>query len=58
MSATGVPIYSVSTMMPVMLIAIGVAYGIYFYNHFHNLKINMVVKLLKILEITVKLGFI
>ncbi len=33
MAATGIPIYSVSTMIPVMLIAIGVAYGIYFYNH-------------------------
>jgi predicted RND superfamily exporter protein len=31
-----VPIYSVSTMMPVMLIAIGVAYGIYFYNHLNE----------------------
>lgn len=33
MAASGIPIYSVSTMIPVMLIAIGVAYGIYFYNH-------------------------
>ncbi len=33
MAATGIPIYSVSTMIPVMLIAIGVAYGIYFFNH-------------------------
>lgn len=33
MAATGIPIYSVSTMIPVMLIAIGVAYGIYYYNH-------------------------
>lgn len=29
----GIPIFAVSTMIPVMLIAIGVAYGIYFYNH-------------------------
>lgn len=36
MAAVGVPIYSVSTMMPVMLIAIGVAYGIYFYNHLNK----------------------
>jgi len=33
MSVLNVPIYSVSTMIPVMLIAIGVAYGVYFYNH-------------------------
>ena len=33
MAVLGIPIYSVSTMIPVMLIAIGVAYGIYFYNH-------------------------
>ncbi|HOO84316.1 MAG TPA: MMPL family transporter [Prolixibacteraceae bacterium] len=33
MAALGVPIFAVSTMIPVMLIAIGVAYGIYFYNH-------------------------
>lgn len=39
MSATGVPIYSVSTMMPVMLIAIGVAYGIYFYNHLNRYRL-------------------
>ncbi len=36
MAALGVPIYSVSTMIPVMLIAIGVAYGIYFYNHLNQ----------------------
>ncbi len=33
MSVLNIPIYSVSTMIPVMLIAIGVAYGVYFYNH-------------------------
>lgn len=33
MAVTGIPIYAVSTMIPVMLIAIGVAYGVYFYNH-------------------------
>ena len=33
MATLNIPIYSVSTMIPVMLIAIGVAYGIYFYNH-------------------------
>ena len=37
MAVTKVPIYSVSTMMPVMLIAIGVAYGIYFYNHLNRI---------------------
>lgn len=41
MAATGIPVYSVSTMIPVMLIAIGVAYGIYFYNHInHFIKDN------------------
>lgn len=36
MAALNVPIYSVSTMIPVMLIAIGVAYGIYFYNRLNK----------------------
>lgn len=36
MAALGIPVYSVSTMIPVMLIAIGVAYGIYFYNHLNQ----------------------
>ncbi len=36
MAALGVPIYSVTTMIPVMLIAIGVAYGIYFFNHLNG----------------------
>lgn len=40
MSALGVPIYAVSTMIPVMLIAIGVAYGVYFYNHLSNFYHN------------------
>ena len=33
MSVLGVPIYAVSTMLPVMLIAIGVADGIHLFNH-------------------------
>lgn len=33
MATLGVPIFAVATMIPVMLISIGVAYGIYFYNH-------------------------
>jgi len=33
MAALGVPIYAVSTMIPVMLIAIGVADGIHLYSH-------------------------
>ena len=33
MAWTGIPIYAVSTMIPVMLIAIGVAYGIHLYSH-------------------------
>ena len=35
MSILNIPIYSVSTMIPVMLIAIGVAYGIHLYNNLH-----------------------
>jgi len=33
MAAVGIPIYAVSTMIPVMLIAIGVADGIHLYSH-------------------------
>jgi predicted RND superfamily exporter protein len=33
LAAVGLPIYAVSTMMPVMLIAIGVADGIHLYSH-------------------------
>ena len=33
MALTGIPIYAVSTMLPVMLIAIGVADGIHLYSH-------------------------
>ncbi len=33
MALFGVPIYAVSTMIPVMLIAIGVAYGVHLYSH-------------------------
>ncbi len=40
MAALGIPIYSVTTMIPVMLIAIGVAYGIYFYNHLGRYKLD------------------
>ncbi|MDD3009992.1 MAG: MMPL family transporter [Bacteroidales bacterium] len=36
MALLKIPIYSVSTMIPVMLIAIGVAYGIYYYNHLNR----------------------
>lgn len=36
MALLGIPIYAVSTMIPVMLIAIGVAYGVYFYNHLNQ----------------------
>ncbi|MCK5148122.1 MMPL family transporter [bacterium] len=35
MAAIGIPIYAVSTMIPVMLIAIGVADGIHLYSHLH-----------------------
>jgi len=35
MALLGVPIYSVSTMIPVMLVAIGVAYGVHLYSHLH-----------------------
>ncbi|MDT8299105.1 MAG: MMPL family transporter, partial [Spirochaetaceae bacterium] len=37
MALTGVPVYSVDTMIPVMLIAIGVAYGIHMHNSIHHL---------------------
>ena len=40
MATLGVPVYSVSTMIPVMLIAIGVAYGIYFYNHLKQFYVS------------------
>jgi predicted RND superfamily exporter protein len=40
MAVLNVPIYSVSTMIPVMLIAIGVAYGIYYYNHLNRYYID------------------
>ena len=33
MALLGIPIYAVSTMIPVMLIAIGVAYGVHLYSH-------------------------
>ena len=33
MAVLGIPIYAVSTMIPVMLIAIGVAYAIHLYSH-------------------------
>ena len=33
MAVTGIPVYAVSTMIPVMLIAIGVADGIHLYSH-------------------------
>ncbi len=35
MAAVGIPIYAVSTMIPVMLIAIGVADGIHLFSHLH-----------------------
>ena len=35
-----VPIYAVDTMIPVMLIAIGVAYGIHMHNAIHHLLLN------------------
>lgn len=38
MAFTGVPIYAVSTMIPVMLIAIGVADGIHLYSHLQTFK--------------------
>ncbi len=33
MATLNIPVYSVSTMIPVMLIAIGIAYGVHLYNH-------------------------
>ena len=40
MAALGIPIYAVSTMIPVMLIAIGVADGIHLYSHLHLFMTN------------------
>ncbi|MBN2029511.1 MMPL family transporter, partial [bacterium] len=40
MAALGIPIYAVSTMIPVMLIAIGVADGIHLYSHLHLFMIK------------------
>ncbi|MBU2647282.1 MMPL family transporter [bacterium] len=40
MAALGIPVYAVSTMIPVMLIAIGVADGIHLYSHLHLFLIN------------------
>lgn len=40
MAVVGIPIYSVSTMIPVMLIAIGVAYGIHLYSHLHMFQLE------------------
>ena len=41
MAAFHIPIYAVSTMIPVMLIAIGVAYGVHLYSHLElHLKEN------------------
>lgn len=36
MALLGVPVYAVDTMIPVMLIAIGVAYGIHMHNAIHH----------------------
>ncbi len=39
MAVLHIPIYSVSTMIPVMLIAIGIAYGVHLYSHlFHYME--------------------
>ena len=40
MAAMNIPIYAVSTMIPVMLIAIGVAYGIHLYSHLHMFQLE------------------
>ncbi len=40
MAVVGIPIYAVSTMIPVMLIAIGVAYGIHLYSHLHMFQLE------------------
>ena len=39
-AALGIPLYSVDMMMPVMLIAIGVAYGIHMHNAIHHISRN------------------
>ncbi|MEA2031752.1 MAG: MMPL family transporter [candidate division Zixibacteria bacterium] len=40
MAALNIPIYAISTMIPVMLIAIGVADGIHLYSHLHLFMIK------------------
>nr|WP_319474291.1 MMPL family transporter [uncultured Sphaerochaeta sp.] len=40
MTLLNIPIYAVDTMIPVMLIAIGVAYGIHMHNTIHHLMIS------------------
>lgn len=40
MTLLNIPIYAVDTMIPVMLIAIGVAYGIHMHNTIHHLMLS------------------
>jgi len=40
MAALNIPVYAVSTMIPVMLIAIGVADGIHLYSHLHLFRLK------------------
>ncbi len=58
MAIIDVPVYAVSTMIPVMLIAIGVAYGIYFFQYLSNFNHDTPeVKLIDALKkVTIKLS--
>ncbi len=73
MAWVNIPIYAVSTMIPVMLIAIGVAYGIHLYHHLslfqnehpeaskHEAIIDMLVQMWKpvtMAAVTTAVGFI
>lgn len=73
MALIGIPIYAVSTMLPVMLIVTGVAYGMYLYSHLEGYirdnpaatKLEAVINMLKamstpviITAITTAIGFL
>jgi len=73
MAMIGIPIYAVSTMLPVMLIATGVAYGVHLYSHLegyirHNpnaTKLEAVSDMLKVMStpviitaVTTAVGFV
>lgn len=73
MAMIGIPIYAVSTMLPVMLIATGVAYGVHLYSHLEgyirqnpqSTKLEAVSDMLKVMStpviitaVTTAVGFV